>query len=83
MRNNRVLQLPQNMQICFDDYEEEEEEERSDIIFEDEERKNHDDDDVDRILNDTDEKLNNTAEEYFRGEYKKIPPSRLQQSLES
>lgn len=61
------------MQICFDDYEDEDD--RSDII-EDEEHKMHDDEDVDRMLNDTDEKLNNTADEYFRGDFQRLPPSR-------
>lgn len=74
-----MLQLPQKMQICFDEYdqeayEEEEEEERSEIIeegedVEEEEEKGVDEDeDVDRLFYDTDEKLNNTSEEYFRGE---------------
>jgi hypothetical protein len=78
VRNARVLQLPQKMQICFDEYDqeayEEEEEERSEIIeegedVEEEEEKGVDEDeDVDRLFYDTDEKLNNTSEEYFRGE---------------
>ena len=76
-----MLQLPQKMQICFDEYDqeayEEEEEERSEIIEEgedveeeEEEKKGLDeeDEDVDRLFYDTDEKLNNTSEEYFRGE---------------
>ena len=73
-----MLQLPQKMQICFDEYDqeayEEEEEERSEIIeegedVEEEEEKGVDEDeDVDRLFYDTDEKLNNTSEEYFRGE---------------
>ena len=71
------------MQICFDEYDqeayEEEEEERSEILEEgedvddeEEEKKGgeegEDDEDVDRLFYDTDEKLNNTSEEYFRGD---------------
>jgi hypothetical protein len=69
------------MQICFDEYDQEayEEEERSEILEEgedvddeDEEKKGGEDEeedaDVDRLFYDTDEKLNNTSEEYFRGE---------------
>ena len=69
------------MQICFDEYDqeayEEEEEERSEILEEgedvddDEEEKKggeDEDEDVDRLFYDTDEKLNNTSEEYFRGD---------------
>ena len=75
-----MLQLPQKMQICFDEYDqeayEEEEEERSEILEEgedveeeEEEKKGGDEDeDVDRLFYDTDEKLNNTSEEYFRGD---------------
>ena len=80
MRNTRVLQLPQNMQICFDEYDQEAyEEERSEILEEGEdvddeeeekkgEEEEEDDADVDRLFYDTDEKLNNTSEEYFRGD---------------
>ena len=70
------------MQICFDEYDQEayeEEEERSEIleegedVDEEEEEKKGDeeveeDEDVDRLFYDTDEKLNNTSEEYFRGD---------------
>ena len=53
-----------------------EEEERSEILEEgedveeeEEEKKGGDEDeDVDRLFYDTDEKLNNTSEEYFRGD---------------
>ena len=72
MRNTRVLQLPQNMQICFDEDDDEyvHEEERSDIIEENEEEGKEviddEDEDVDRLFVDTDEKLNTTAaDEYF------------------
>ncbi len=78
VRNARVLQLPQNMQICFDEYDQEADEERSDIQEEgedddeEEEKKGgeeeDEDADVDRLFYDTDEKLNNTSEEYFRGD---------------
>ena len=70
------------MQICFDEeydqdaYEEERSEileEGEDVDDEEEEKKggeeeDDEDADVDRLFYDTDEKLNNTSQEYFRGD---------------
>ena len=70
------------MQICFDEYDQDAyEEERSEILEEGEdvddeeeekkggeEEEDDEDADVDRLFYDTDEKLNNTSEEYFRGD---------------
>ena len=71
MRNTKVLQLPRNMQICFDDEDDDEgvdygQEERSDIIEEEYvQKEEEEDEDVDRLFVNTDEKIN-TSPEYFK-----------------